>query len=54
MSWKDHVPHIPTEEELTAAERSSRAQAHDVEEFRHHDSEEAFYEVAAKWAEVSG
>ena len=52
--WKNHVPRIPTEEELATTERMSSSQAHDVQEFEHHDSEEAFYEMAARCVEVSG
>lgn len=53
MSWRDHVPHIPTEEELATAQRQDAQQCHEVQEFEHHDSEEAFYEMAARCSGVS-
>ncbi|GAA2240577.1 hypothetical protein GCM10010430_22550 [Kitasatospora cystarginea] len=50
MSWRDHVPHQPTPDELAQAGPADAQQQHDVEEFEHHESEEAFYEMPARAA----
>lgn len=52
--WKNHVPHVPTAEELAVASIADAGQLHEVQEFEHHDSEEAFYEMAAKCMGVAG